>query len=73
MDRNLSILTIAIIEYLSHVVVENLSHVVVENLSHVVVEQRRTWIVNVDYGDAWINNVEQLRTQLVNPGQKFEF
>ena len=49
MDRNLSILTIAIIEFLSdvsvenlsHVVVENLSHVIVENLSHVVVEQRR--------------------------------
>ncbi len=39
-----------------------LSHGVVENLSHVVVEQRRTRIVNVDYGEAWINNVEQRRS-----------
>ncbi len=70
MDRNLSILTIAVIDFLSHVsvknlshvVVENLSHDVVENLSHVVVEQRRTWIVNVDYGEAWINNAEQRRS-----------
>ena len=50
-----------------------LRHVVVENLSHVVVEQRRAWIVNVDYGEAWINNVKQRRTwivnvELVNPG-----
>ncbi len=54
MDRNLSILTIAVIEFMSHVVVET--------LSHVVVKQRRTWIVNVDYGEAWINNVEQRRS-----------
>ncbi len=45
-----------------------LSHVVVENLSHVVVEQRRTWIFNVDYVEAWINNVEQRRTWIVNVG-----
>ncbi len=56
------ILSHVVVEFLSHVVVENLSHVVVEILSHVIVEQRRTWIVNVDYGEAWINNVEQRRS-----------
>ncbi len=51
-----------VVKILNHVVVKILNHVVVENLSHVIVEQRRTWIVYVDYGEAWINNVEQLRS-----------